>query len=70
MSSATAPSAPRPTIQEVAASATPADREHFQALWQYTLVLLRQGIIGYFLPRTMVISAGYGVLRDIAKRLR
>ena len=70
MSSVGAGSTPFPIIQEVAANATLAEREHFQELWQYTLVLLRQGIIGYFLPRTMAIKVGYGVLRNIAKKLR
>ena len=70
MSSATAPSRPLVAIQEVAANATGAEREHFQALWQYTMILLRQGIIGYFLPRSMAIKVGYGALRDIAKKLR
>lgn len=59
-----------PTIQEVAANATMAEREHFQTLWKYSLVLLHKGIIGYFLPRSMVIKIGYGVLRSIAKNLR
>jgi hypothetical protein len=70
MSSAAAGATPFPSIQEIAANATLAEREHFQALWQYTLVLLRQGIIGYFLPRTMAIRVGYAVLKDIAKTLR
>jgi hypothetical protein len=59
-----------PKVLEVAANASLADREHFQALWRYTINLREQGIIGYFLPRTMAIQMGYQELKDIAKRLR
>jgi hypothetical protein len=55
---------------EVAANASLADKQLFQALWQTTLTLSRQGIIGYFLPKNMATQMGDKVLEDIAKELR
>jgi hypothetical protein len=57
-------------VQDVATNATFEERSHFQDLWEYTATLLDQGIIGYFLPQTMVVKMGYQELINIAKRLR
>jgi hypothetical protein len=56
--------------RQVAANASLVDKQHFKALWEVTLFLSGEGIIGYFIPRNMATQMGAEELKGIANKLR